>query len=136
MFYEEELIEGILHWRGEPNGEWRPVLVTRLSQRVLDAERLLRTVDAAIPDTWYQGAYTNIRVEAMVKQWQKIYPLALSAEGFQVLVADSLRELRAEIEAESNKFDSGLESWPYDDCRLRLEKKMDRLGIKWSENPT
>lgn len=25
MYYEEEIIDGVLMWRGSPDGEWQPV---------------------------------------------------------------------------------------------------------------
>lgn len=38
MFYEERLIDGALHWRGTPDGEWVAVSVERLSSRVVELD--------------------------------------------------------------------------------------------------
>jgi|ERR1043165_7363993 hypothetical protein len=38
MFYEEQLIDGVLHWRGTPDGEWVAVSAERLSSRVVEIE--------------------------------------------------------------------------------------------------
>jgi hypothetical protein len=38
MYYEEKLINGLLHWRGTPDGEWVPVSAERLSSRVVKTE--------------------------------------------------------------------------------------------------
>lgn len=44
MYYEEKLIDGVLHWRGAPDGEWLPVPASKLSQRVLDAEQSIQAI--------------------------------------------------------------------------------------------
>lgn len=31
MYYEEKIIEGILHYRTDPNGEWHPMSAERLT---------------------------------------------------------------------------------------------------------
>ena len=33
MYYEEKLIDGILHWRGTPDGEWQIVPAEKLGER-------------------------------------------------------------------------------------------------------
>jgi hypothetical protein len=38
MFYEEQLIDGVLHWRGTPDGEWVAVSAERLSSRIVELE--------------------------------------------------------------------------------------------------
>ena len=50
-------------------------------------------------------------------------------QTFRAAVAEALAELRASLEETSDTFDSGLESWPYDDCRIRLEKVIAGLGL-------
>lgn len=49
---------------------------------------------------------------------------------FRTTAAAALRELRAQIEEESDKFDSGLESWPYDHCRQMLDATITKLGLE------
>lgn len=44
-------------------------------------------------------------------------------------ITEALAALRASLEETSDTFDSGLESWPYDDCRIRLEKVIAGLGL-------
>jgi len=34
MYYEEKMIDGVLHWRGTPDGEWTPVSSQELSKRL------------------------------------------------------------------------------------------------------
>jgi hypothetical protein len=38
MYYEEKLIDGILHWRGMPDGEWQIIPAEKLDERVIAAE--------------------------------------------------------------------------------------------------
>ena len=33
MFYQEKMIDGIMHFRTDPNGEWRPYTLESLSSR-------------------------------------------------------------------------------------------------------
>lgn len=42
MHYEEKLIEGVLHWREPPNGEWKPMTREKLTAIVLELRRLVQ----------------------------------------------------------------------------------------------
>lgn len=35
MYYEEEVIDNILHWRGTPDGEWIPKTLEELTNELL-----------------------------------------------------------------------------------------------------
>ena len=48
MYYEEKLIDGILHWRGMPDGGWRPIPLEKLGERVVTAEAFRAAVAAAL----------------------------------------------------------------------------------------
>lgn len=37
MYYEEKLINGVMHWRGNPNDEFQPYTLEQLSQRYAEA---------------------------------------------------------------------------------------------------
>jgi len=37
MFYEEQVINGVLCWRGTPNGEWTPKTPEQLTKLLVDA---------------------------------------------------------------------------------------------------
>lgn len=37
MYYDEKMIDGILHWRGTPNGEWRPLTVEMLTRKLTES---------------------------------------------------------------------------------------------------
>lgn len=39
MYYEEKLIDGVLHWRSAPDGEWRPMSQERLTEIVQELRR-------------------------------------------------------------------------------------------------
>lgn len=47
MYYEEKVIDGVLCFRGTPNGDWQPVHAKSLTDRVVIAERKLNTFDQA-----------------------------------------------------------------------------------------
>lgn len=50
MFLEESVINGALHYRTSPDGEWKPVSIVELTVRVLIAERKAQlALDAAQP---------------------------------------------------------------------------------------
>lgn len=48
MYYEEKLIDGVLHWRGTPDGEWQPMSKERLTALVLEL-RQQRVVNTPMP---------------------------------------------------------------------------------------
>lgn len=35
MYHEEQVIDGILHWRGTPNGQWYPYTAQQLTERIV-----------------------------------------------------------------------------------------------------
>lgn len=39
MYLDEKLINGILHYRTDPNGEWKPYTIEELSARIVKAEK-------------------------------------------------------------------------------------------------
>jgi len=45
MFYQEQLIDGVLHYRHSPKGEWIPFTLKQLSERVKTQLELLRNYD-------------------------------------------------------------------------------------------
>lgn len=48
MYYEEKLIDGVLHWRGTPDGEWQLMSQERLTALVLEL-RQQRVVNTPMP---------------------------------------------------------------------------------------
>ena len=38
MFYEEKMIDGVLHWRGTPTGDWQPVSPRELAEKSDEVE--------------------------------------------------------------------------------------------------
>lgn len=47
MYYDETVINGVLHIRTTPEGEWRPMTLRSLTSRLVKAEGELRD-----RDTW------------------------------------------------------------------------------------
>lgn len=41
MYYEEKLIDGVLHWRCTPDGEWRPMSPEKLTELVIGLRKSL-----------------------------------------------------------------------------------------------
>ena len=39
MYYEEQVIDGVLHWRGTPAGEWQSMTAERLTGMLMEARR-------------------------------------------------------------------------------------------------
>jgi len=39
MYYAEKMIDGILHYKTTPDGDWNPMSIQELSRRVVKAER-------------------------------------------------------------------------------------------------
>lgn len=39
MFYEEQIIDGVLHYRSTPTGEWVPMSAERLTALLIEARR-------------------------------------------------------------------------------------------------
>ena len=36
MYYEEQMIDGVMHWRGDPDAEFKPYTLKELSARYAD----------------------------------------------------------------------------------------------------
>jgi hypothetical protein len=45
MYHDEKIINGILYWRGTPNGEWTQYTLTQLTAKI---ERLRRQVQRSL----------------------------------------------------------------------------------------
>ena len=41
MYYDEKVIDGILHCRGTPKGEWRPVSSDELNRKLIECKAQL-----------------------------------------------------------------------------------------------
>ena len=39
MYHEETIIDGVLHWRGTPDGEWSPVSVASLQVKIQELKQ-------------------------------------------------------------------------------------------------
>jgi len=39
MYYDEQVIEGILHWRSTPDGKWRKFTLRQLTERLVWMEQ-------------------------------------------------------------------------------------------------
>lgn len=35
MYYQEKVINGVMHYRGHPNDEWKPMTVQQLTDRLV-----------------------------------------------------------------------------------------------------
>ena len=44
MYYEEKLIDGVLHWRGTPDGEWQTMSQEMLTNTVLQLREQLSPI--------------------------------------------------------------------------------------------
>lgn len=52
MYYEEKVIDGILHLRGMPNGEWEPMSPEQLTALVLTLRQQLLVSMPSYHDPW------------------------------------------------------------------------------------
>lgn len=43
MYYEEMVIDGVLHWRGSPDEKWTPKTAAQLTEMLLEARRKFQT---------------------------------------------------------------------------------------------
>ena len=41
MYYEEKVIDGVLHYKTTPSGKWKPLSLEALTKRVINAEKAL-----------------------------------------------------------------------------------------------
>lgn len=39
MYYEEQLIGGVMHWRSDPRGKFEPYTLEQLSQRYMEVRK-------------------------------------------------------------------------------------------------
>lgn len=42
MYYNEKVINGVLHCKTSPDGEWRPLSPEALTSRLIQAEKLIK----------------------------------------------------------------------------------------------
>lgn len=66
MYYEEKIIDGVLCWRNQPDGEWRAFSATELSGRVRIAEKRYNELIYAVeskrnPSTRHETALAYIQ---------------------------------------------------------------------------
>jgi hypothetical protein len=79
MYHEEKVIDGVLHFRTSPNGEWEPHTAVTLTRRVVAAEaRYRKLVEPAIdweqrdgrrwmiPDQFYDGESLESAIDAQI----------------------------------------------------------------------
>lgn len=70
MFYEEQVINGILCCRSTPNGEWREMNTTQLTQRILELRALLvQKAEAKTLGAGEEPQFTPRMVEAIWAAW-------------------------------------------------------------------
>lgn len=50
MFYEEKVINGVLHSRGTPGGKWRAVSAAAMTMIIEEARREKREAEAKLDD--------------------------------------------------------------------------------------
>lgn len=41
MFYEESVVDGVLCWRGRPDGDWVPCSYRKITERLIEARAKL-----------------------------------------------------------------------------------------------
>jgi hypothetical protein len=44
MFHEEKVINGVLCWRGTPNGEWIPFTMEQLTRKLIEEKEISKTL--------------------------------------------------------------------------------------------
>lgn len=54
MYYEEMVIDGVLHWRDSPDGKWTPKTAAQLTEMLLEARRNSPATSLALQPTWPQ----------------------------------------------------------------------------------
>lgn len=48
MYYEEKLINGVLMWRGQPDGDWKQCSIETMGQRLLEQQDMIINLQAAL----------------------------------------------------------------------------------------
>ncbi len=50
MFYEEKIIDGVLHWRGIPGGTWKQFTKEELTKRIEDHQTFIKELTKRIEE--------------------------------------------------------------------------------------
>jgi hypothetical protein len=50
MFYEEKIIDGVLHWRGIPGGTWKQFTKEELTKRIEEHQIFIKKLHSKYPD--------------------------------------------------------------------------------------
>lgn len=50
MYYEEKVIDGVLCWRGSPNGEWIPITIEHLTDQYVQLRREMNILNRKYED--------------------------------------------------------------------------------------
>lgn len=61
MYHEEKVIDGVLSWRGTPDGKFTPYTPKALTARIVELERI-RDVDKAITSYYIDRANSGLSV--------------------------------------------------------------------------
>lgn len=102
MYYDEKLIDGIWHWRGTPDGEWRPMTPEMLNRRMVEMrdEHAESCAALARKDALLKQALGPIRYAARVAP--RAFYAMMEPEEVEAAKesAQKLDALAARIEAE------------------------------------
>lgn len=55
MYYAEMMIEGILHFRYDPKGHWRPATANMLNRRLAEMEKRVKDLEKEVIRSYKQG---------------------------------------------------------------------------------
>lgn len=70
MYYDEQIINGVLHWRGTPNGEWIPKNLHQLTERIVELEARIKLLEhkpqhiplpVPVQPVWVVPTYPTVR---------------------------------------------------------------------------
>lgn len=63
MYYQEQVINGILHYRSSPNSDWIPMSKEKLTKKVLDLKEKINNLLAEDEENSIQAKEKKIKYE-------------------------------------------------------------------------
>lgn len=121
MYYEERIIDGVLHWRGTPTGAFKPCTPERLTQLLAESRAAL-----AVEAEAEKVEMVTYGVTITEGGWTGTYAEWKARHGIKPAATPAVREVVMALKLADQFFDGQDGVWEWDDgepfpaSRIRL----------------
>jgi hypothetical protein len=68
MFNEEKIINGILHWRGVPGGEWHAYSLEQLTRKITDMKSYFNEQNEDLDYNYFKSVLKSDRIARIIER--------------------------------------------------------------------